>query len=157
MFAFAFVLMQIKSGYSDSTQNLTLSILSSSNIITSGNPGPLTVNLDSSGTGVATDSSTTYTVTSNADISGTLQITGAITAGENMPTNTCLMVQLASNSGISQGSVELCTTSQVLVNQLPALLNDTASITYEFRVTNGWGVPSQTLTRTVTLTLTTGS
>lgn len=154
---FSFIYFHNECGFSDATQNLTMTIPTTSNITTSGNPASLTISLDSSGNGTVTDSSTTYTVTSNSGEAGTLQIIGAITAGDNMPTNTCLSVLLQSNLGTSLGPIELCTTSATLVNQLQPPLTDTASITYTFSVMNGWTVPNQTLSRTVTFTLTSGS
>ncbi|MBX9924342.1 MAG: hypothetical protein K2Y01_09550 [Rhabdochlamydiaceae bacterium] len=153
----SFIYVHVECGHSIASQSLTMTISSTSNITTSGNPGTLTISLDSTGSGSATDSSTTYTVTSNSNASGTLQIVGAITSGDNMPSNTCLTATLASNAGTSLGPVELCSTAATLVNQLPTLLNDTAAITYTFRVINGWTVSSQALSRTVTLTLTAGS
>lgn len=152
-----FTYTQIGSGATTGTQSLTMTIASASNITVSGNPGTLAVTLNTAGTGSATDSSTTYSVTSNTNASGTLQITGAITTGGAMPTNTTLTASLASNSGTSLGAQTLTTTAVSLVNKLPTLVNDTAAITYTFNVTNGWTIAAQTLTRTVTLTLTSNS
>lgn len=139
-----------------STQAVNMLINSSSNITTSGNPGTLAVTLNGSGTGSASDSSTSYTVVSNTGAKGTLKVTGAITVGGAMPTNTSLTANLASAAGSSQGAQVLGTTAVDLVTRLPTLLSDTAAITYTFNVSNGWTIPAQTLTRTVTLTLTTG-
>lgn len=135
------------------TQAFLMSVPSSAKIKVSKNPGKLTVTLNAAGSGSAIDSSTTYTVTSNSQGSGQLQITGAITTGGNMPTNTSLTISLASKSGISQGAQTLSTTAVALVTTLPLLLNDTSKITYTFTVTNGWRIAAQTLTRKVTLTL----
>jgi len=154
---FAFGYTQNCGGSPTVTQGFLLSVSSSTSIKVSKNPGILAVTLNSSGAGSATDTTTTYTVKSNSQGSGTLQITGAITLGGNMPTNTTLTASLTSNLGISQGAQELSTTAVSLVTQLPTLLNDTARITYTFQVTNGWTIAAQTLTRTITLTLMTDS
>ncbi len=74
-----------------------------------------------------------------------------------MPTNTSLTLNLASKAGSSQGAQTLSVTPVDLVTKLPTLLSDTGVITYAFSVTNGWTVPAQSLNRTVTLTLTSGS
>lgn len=139
------------------TQSVSMSIASASTITTSGNPGTLAVSLNTAGTGSATDSSTTYTVTSNAGGTGSLVITGAITSGGAMPTNTSLTANLASKSGTSAGAQTLTTTPVNLVTKLPTLVSDTGNITYTFAVTNGWTVAAQNLSRTVTFTLTSGS
>lgn len=136
------------------TQTVNMSIVSSSTLITSGNPGTMSITLNSSGVGTATDATTTYTVNSNSGSSGTLKITGQITSGGNMPTNTTLSVNLASKSGTSAGAQSLISTAPVdLVTALPTLVSDTGAITYTFNITNGWAVSAQSLSRTVTLTL----
>ncbi len=146
-------------GFSASTalQNLTITIPSISNITTSGNPSALSVNLNPDGTGSATDNTTTYTVTANTGAKGTFKITGAITSGGEMPDNTSLTASLASKAGSSAGVQTLTTKTMDLVTKLPTLLSDTGVITYGFNITNGWTVPAQTINRTVTLTLTSGS
>lgn len=154
---FSLTYMQICSGAATATQNLTMSIAASSNITTSGNPATLAVSINSDGTGSATDNSTTYTVVCNAGGKGTLKITGQISSGGNMPENTSLTTSLASTAGTSLGAQTLSTTAVDLVNKLPTLLSDRGTITYTFNVTNGWTMAAQTLTRTVTLTLTSGS
>ena len=135
-------------------QNLAISVDSESSIITSGNPGTLSITLNAEGTGSSTDTSTTYTVTSNTKKKGTLKITGSITSGGNMPTNTSLTVRLNSQSGTSQGTQTLTSTAIDLVTKLPTLVSDTGLITYAFNVVNGWTIAAQTLNRTITLTLT---
>lgn len=141
---------------STTTQTVNMVINATSNITTSGNPGTLAITLNAGGTGSATDASTTYTVVSNAGGTGTLKVTGAISTGGAMPTNTSLTASLASTSGTSQGAQTLGTTAVDLVTKLPTLLSDTGAITYTFNVANGWTLPAQNLTRTVTLTLTNG-
>ena len=136
------------------TQNLTMVINSSSTITTSGTPPTLSVTLAADGTGSSTDSSTSYTVVSNSNANGSLKVTGAITTGGNMPTNTGLTISLASTKGTSQGAQTLTTTATDLITKLPTLLSDTGAITYVFSVSNGWTIAAQTLSRTVTLTLT---
>ncbi len=68
--------------------------------------------------------------------------------------NTSLTLSLGSSSGTSLGAVTLCTTSIDLVTNLPAFITETGRITYTFTVQNGWKIPAQTLTRAITLTLT---
>lgn len=154
---FTFGYIQNCGGSATITQGFLMSVSSSTSIKASKNPGILAVTLNNLGAGSATDSTTTYTVKSNSRESGTLQITGAITAGGNMPTNTALTVSLASSMGISQGDQNLSTTPISLVTQLPTFLHDTGRITYTFQVTNGWTIVAQTITRTITLTLISGS
>jgi hypothetical protein len=142
---------------STATQTLSMSVASSSSITASGNPGALAVNIDMDGNGSATDSSTTYMVTCNTGARGTLKVTGSITSGGDMPENCSLTLNLGSNEGTSQGAQTLSSSSVDLVTGLPTLLCDSSSITYVFSVANGWSVPSQSLSRTVTLTLTSDS
>ena len=139
------------------SQTLTMGINSTSNISTSGNPGNLSVTLNPDGTGSATDATTTYTVTCNTGATGTLKITGAITAGGSMPSNTSLTLNLGSTQGTSLGIQTLGTSPTDLITKLPTLVSDTSTISYEFNVTNGWTIPTQTISRTVTLTLTSAS
>ena len=139
------------------SQTLSMVINSSSNITTSGNPGALTVTLNPDGTGTATDATTTYTVVSNTGASGKLKVTGAITTGGAMPSNTALTINLASTRGTSAGVQTLGTSTTDLVTNIPTLVSDTGAINYGFTVTNGWTIPAQTLNRTVTLTLTSAS
>lgn len=138
-------------------QNLALSVDDNTNITTSGNPATLAVTLDSNGNGSATNNSTTYTVFSNTSGKSTLKITGQISSGGNMPTNTSLTICLSSTKGKSLGTQTLSTTAINLVNKLSKKVNDTGVITYTFNVTNGWNIAVQTLNRTVTLTLTSDS
>lgn len=138
------------------SQTVNMVINPTSNITTSGNPGTMTVTLDSTGAGTATDTSTTYTVTSNSNASGTLKVTGTISSGGDMPTNTSLQIALASNQGVSTGAQSLTSRNVDLVTTLPTLLSDTAAISYTFNVTNGWTVAAATIAKTITLTLTSG-
>lgn len=142
---------------STAIQNLTISAPPSSNITTSGSPNPLSITLNTNGTGSTQDTTTTYSVSSNTNASGSLKITGALTSGGNMPQNTTLTINLGSSKGSSLGNQVLKTKSVDLVVNLPTLLSDTAPITYTFSVKNGWTIPAQTLNRIVTLTLTSES
>ncbi len=144
-------------GASTALQTITMSVASASNITTTGNPGTLAITLNPDGTGSSTDNSTSYTVTSNSGAKGSLKVTGSISSGGDMPTNCSLALSLASNEGKSQGSQTLSSSSVDLVTSLPTLLTDTAAITYTFSVINGWTIPAQSLSRTVTLTLTSAS
>lgn len=137
---------------STATQAVTMTIASTSNITTSGNPATMAVSLNSGGSGSATDNSTTYTVTSNTGAPGSLKVTGSINS--NMAPNTSLTATLSSAAGSSQGAQTLSTTAVDLVTKIPTLVSDTGAITYVFGVSNGWTIASQTISRTVTLTLT---
>lgn len=139
-------------GAASFTQNFSLTIPPSSSLSVSKNPDPLTVFLNSKGSGNTTDSSSTYTVSSNTGV-GKLKIIGSITSGGNMPANTTLSIWLSSNSGKSAGTVTLSTTAVDLVKKISSLVNETGKINYTFSVQNGWTIPAQTIQRTVTLTL----
>ncbi len=147
-------LMGSLSAATTASQAITMQINSTSSITASGNPATLAVTLNEEGSGSASDNSTTYTVVSNTSRSDKLKITGAITTGGDMPDNTILTANLASNDGTSQGAQKLSTKSVDLVEKLPGLVSDTGAITYDFSVSNGWEIPTQTISRTVTLTLT---
>ncbi len=136
-------------------QGFNITSSPTSNITISGSPRPLTVSLGLDGTGSATDSSTSYTISSNTG-NGKLKILGAITSGGNLPLNTSLQVSLSSTKGASQGLQVLTTNPIDLVRKIPSLISDSGSITYVFSVQNGWQIPAQTIQRTVTLTLTSG-
>lgn len=133
--------------------SFTLVVLENYALTTSGNPSPLTLNILASGSAEAIDISTTYTVTSNKNQNKHLKITGAITSGGNMPSNTSLTLRLESSSGTSSGARTLSTTPVDLVTNLPAIVTETKPITYTFSIQNGWQVQAQRLTRAVTLTL----
>lgn len=140
------------------TQTVTMTINSVSNITSSGNPSILAITINPAGTGTATDNTTTYTVTSNTGASGKLKISGQITTGGNMPTNTSLTLSLASTAGTSSGVQTLTSTTPVdLVTGIPTLVSDTGAASYTFNITNGWSVPATSLNRVVTLTLVSGS
>ena len=136
------------------SQVVSVSVLAESSLTVSGNPNTLSVTLDDAGTGSATDSSTTYTVISNASNSSQkLNITGEISSGGDMPDGTSLTISLSSNQGKSQGENTLSTSPSTLVTKLKKLIDDTGEITYTFNVTNGKKVTAQSLTRVITLTL----
>ena len=155
LLAAATLLVGSLSAAATATQAITMQINSTSSITASGNPATLAVTLDADGAGSASDSTTTYTVVSNSSSSpgDKLKITGAITTGGDMPTNCVLTANLASNDGTSAGALTLSSSAVDLVDKLPALVSDTASITYDFSVSNGWEIATQTISRTVTLTL----
>ncbi|MES2198648.1 MAG: hypothetical protein V4489_00565 [Chlamydiota bacterium] len=136
------------------TQTVSMTINSTSTLTTSGNPAALSISINSAGVGTSTDATTTYTVASNSGAKGKLKISGQITSGGDMPTNTSLGLSLASASGTSLGLQTLNSTTLVdLVSNLPTLVSDTGAATYTFNVVNGWTVPAASLSRTVTLTL----
>lgn len=143
-------------GGNTSFQMLAVEVPSTTSITTSGSPPTLALTISSSGSGSVSNSSTTYTVVTNANGRNTFKITGAITAGGAMPNSTSLRIRLPSSIGISKGTQTLSTSSVDLVSGIPVLGTDTAAIVYTFSVTNGYTFPAQTLTRTVTLTLTNG-
>lgn len=139
---------------STGTQTVNMTIVSSSAITTSGNPSTLSITLNPAGTGSATDKTTTYTAYSNSGATGRLKISGQITTGGNMPTNTSLTLSLASVAGTSKGAQPLNSTTPVdLVTGIPTLFSDTGTATYTFNVTNGWTIPAASLSRVITLTL----
>lgn len=142
------------SSYRTAPYSFTLVVSETYAFTTSGNPATLTVNIPASGFSEVTDSSTTYTISSNKSQSKSLKITGAITSGGNMPTNTSLTLRLGSSSGTSLGAIELSTTPIDLVKNLPSLITETGAITYTFTVQNGWKIAAQNLSRAITLTLT---
>ena len=142
---------------STAVQPLTVNIPSKSSITTSASTALLSVTLNASGEGSAQNTETTYSISSNGKGKRALKITGSLTSGGDMPQNTSLTINLGSSTGTSLGSQILTTQSANLVTSLPILVSDTASITYIFKVTNGWTIPAQTITRTVTLTLTSES
>lgn len=136
-----------------SVHAFTLVVSQTASLVVSSNPSPLFVYIGQDGAGSAEDSFSTYTVSANAGKSKTLKITGAITSGGAMPTNTALKIYLSSSKGTSSGSTTLTTTAVNLVTNLPGNVRDTGSITYTFLVTSGWTVPAASLSRVVTLTL----
>jgi hypothetical protein len=135
------------------TQTITFSVLAINELAVSGNPGALAVSGATAGSdpSTATDSSTTFAVTTNQ--SGQ-KITGAINTA--MPSGTSLNLTLGAPSGAtSAGAIALSTTTTNLVTGISTLAQASNAITYNFAATAAAGQVSST-SRTVTLTLTAG-
>lgn len=132
------------------TATVTYTISSISAISVSGNPGALVVNSAVAGSQPtsATDSTTTYSVTTN----GTSQkITGSIDT--TMPSGSSLSINLTAPSGAtSSGSVALTTTAQNLVTGISNVAQANMPITYTLNADVSAAAASGQ-TRTVTLTI----
>lgn len=144
-------LMSMGLAASSDTQTVQFQITAIDEIDASGNPGMLTINSATAGNSTltpATDSSTTYAVTTN----GTgRKITGRLDS--NMPANTTLEASLvAPTGGTSQGYQILSTTDADLVTGISTLAESGKTITYRFGATLAAGTVSGS--RVVTLTLT---
>ena len=134
------------------TQTVTFQVQEINEITVSGNPGPLVVNAATAGGApvAATDSSTTYSVTTNG--------TGKkITAGINeaMPEHTALTVALASIKGTSAGPIDISnatTGAEVsVVTGLSKCTDSAQAITYTFSAAAEAGTVSGTKTVTFTI------
>jgi len=106
-----------------------------------------------SGSGSATNNSSTYTASATAGM-GILKITGQI--DQMMPAQSTLLATLATQSGISTGPTFLSTTAKNLVTTINAFtgftdVNQTINLT--FSISSGYAGGSS-LTRTVTYTIT---
>ncbi len=132
------------------TQTVSFVLSTINSISVSGNPGALTVNAAVAGSQPtsATDSTTTYNLTSN----GTNQrITGAIDVA--MPTGISLLTNLSAPSGAtSAGFVSLTTTAKNLVTGITNVQQSNVAIQYQLQATVAAGAQGP-LTRTVTFTL----
>ena len=136
------------------TQTITFEVTAINEMSISGNPGALTINSATAGSGPSpvTDATTTYNITTNES---SQKITGAITTGGNMPANTTLEANLtAPTGGSSAGYTTLSTTAADLVTAISTLNESSKTITYRFSATMAAGILSSD-TRVVTLTLTT--
>lgn len=110
------------------TATVTYTIGSIDAITVSGNPGPLNVTAATAGNQPtsATDSSTTYAVTTN---NTSRIVTGSVAT--SMPTGTSLSVNLvAPSGGSSAGAVDLTTTAQSLVTGISNVAQGSLTITY---------------------------
>jgi len=139
---------------SSATQTITFSVDAINEIDVSGNPGALTVSTASPGAGpdTVTDSSTTYDITTNQ--SGQ-KITAAIDSP--MPSGVTLKVQLAAPAGAtSAGLVTLTPSAADVVTGISTLNQSALGITYTLSATAAAGSMVSD-TRTVTLTITSGS
>jgi hypothetical protein len=139
---------------STATQTITFSVNAIDQISVSGNPGAMSVSTATPGSGLdtVTDSSTTYDITTNQ--SGQ-KITAVIDSG--MPAGVTLQVQLAAPAGAtSAGFVTLSTLAADAVTGISTLNQTGLGITYKLSATPVAGSMSSD-TRTVTLTITSGS
>ena len=95
---------QLLSAQSIATQSVTLQVQAVTKIAVSGNPGALIITDAVAGGDLTavTDNSTNYSITTNTD---NMKIVGSINAA--MPAGTRLTIQLASNKGISLGSMDV--------------------------------------------------
>ena len=135
------------------TQTVTFEVTAINEISVSGDPASLTINAATAGSEPTpvTDSSTTYSITTNGS---SKKITAGISA--IMPTNTTLEVELASTAGTSQGSVDISnatTGSEVdVVTGLSSCTESAQTITYTFSATIAAGALTSD-TRIVTFTI----
>jgi hypothetical protein len=136
------------------SQSVTFSVQPINQMTVSGNPGALTINAATVGSGLnsVTDASTTWGITTNQ--TGT-KVTAAI--GELMPTGVKLEVQLAAPTGASSaGSVELGTVASDVVTGITKLDEAGKTITYTLSATAAAGVVASA-SRTVTYTVVAGN
>jgi len=133
------------------TQTVTFAVSAINQLSVSGNPGALTVSTATAGSAPTpvTDSTTTYSVTTNED---DRKITGSINS--DMPAGLTLEVSLAApvGSGSSTGLQPLTTSPVDLVNAISALNETGRAISYRLSATTAVGVVTSD-TRTVTLTI----
>ena len=132
-------------------QTVTLSVSAINEIAVSGNPAALTVNSATAGSApiAATDSSTTYAITSNES---NKKITAQVDS--DLPAGTALTVALAAPTGASStGPVNLSTVPVDAVTGISQLNESGKSISYSFSATAAAGTVEST-TRTVTFTVT---
>lgn len=132
------------------TATITYTIGSIDSISVSGNPAPFVINSAVAGSGptVATDTSTTYAVTTN---NTARRVTGQVATA--MPTGVSLSVALAAPTGAtSVGSVALTTVAQALVTGIASLAQGSLTITYSLAATMA-AAQVTAATNTVTYTI----
>jgi len=137
-------------GADSDNQTVTFTVQTINEFALSGNPGPLTIDSATAGSDPtdATDSSTTYSITTN-DTNKT--ITGSVDSA--MPSGMTLSVELAAPTGAtSLGAVSLTTTPQNLVTGIANLAESNLGITYTLSATAA-ATPEGPSNRTVTLTI----
>ncbi|HBL37149.1 MAG TPA: hypothetical protein DDZ55_10095 [Firmicutes bacterium] len=128
------------------TQTVTIQVDPVNDISVSGDPAPLIV---TAGGAPATDSSTSYDLTTNGVA---LKITGEIDT--DVPADTTLTVDLTAPTGAtSLGPTLLSTTPADLVTGIGTVAETALGITYEFSALVTAGAVG-TETRTVTFTIT---
>jgi hypothetical protein len=135
-------------------QTVTFQVVAINELSVNGNPGALIVNTAASGSEPtsATDSTTTYNVTTNGT---NKKITGSIDT--NMPANTSLKINLTAPAEATSAGAVILTTSPVdLITGITQKAENGRGITYTFTANVAAGIIASD-TRTVTLTLTDGS
>jgi hypothetical protein len=135
---------------STATQTVSFQISQIDTISVSGNPGTLIITTIP---GTVSDSTTTYSFSTNGS---NRRITGQITSGGAMPTNTLLRIalQAPAGGGSTTGIQTLSDSSAVtLVTGISTLAETGRQITYTFVANSGAPVISPTDTRVVTLTI----
>ncbi|MCO6441400.1 MAG: hypothetical protein J5I81_10005 [Nitrococcus mobilis] len=138
---------------SSATQTATFEVTAINEISVSGNPGTLTINSATAGSApdAASDSSTTYAVTTNET---NKKITTAIDTA--MPSGVTLTVDMTAPTGAtSAGAVTLDTVEVDAVTGISSIDEQALGITYQLSATADAGVVAQT-SRTVTFTVTDG-
>lgn len=135
---------------STATQSVSFEVAAINEISVSGNPGTLTISAATPGSDPtpATDSSTTYAITTNG--TGKV-ITARIDAA--MPTGLTLTVNLGAPSvGSSAGDVTLSTTAASVVTGIGPVADSSSTITYTLSATAEAVTGSGSKTVTFTLT-----
>jgi hypothetical protein len=152
--AAALALTAVGGEASAQSQSVTFSVQPINQMAVSGNPGALTINAATVGSGLnsVTDASTTWGITTNQ--TGT-KVTAAIE--EAMPAGVTLQVQLAAPAGASSaGSVALGTVASDVVTGITKLDETGKTITYTLSATAAAGVVASA-SRTVTYTVVAGN
>lgn len=132
------------------SQTVTYTISGVNSLTISGNPAPMTIGGAVAGSQPmsASDSSTTYNLTTN-------NVGQRITASLNtaMPSNVTLAMRLAAPAGASSaGSVVLSTSAQNFVTSVSQVSQSNLTITYTLSATVA-AAPQGPLTRMITFTL----
>lgn len=137
---------------STGSQTFSIQVSAINEISVSGNPSTLNVSSAIAGNPPTpvSDSATSYSVTTNGT---NKKITGAITAGGNMPADTWLSINLTAPAGASSaGEVDLSTVAANLVTGITQVAESGKNITYELGAQPSGGTLGST-SKTVTLTL----
>lgn len=138
----------------NTTQTTTLAVDPINEIAVSGNPGAMTINAATAGSGpnAVTDATTTYDITTNGT---NKKITAAIDAA--MPTGTTLKVNLTAPAGAtSAGITTLGTTAVDVVTAITEVAETGKSISYTFSATVAAGTLAS-FNKTVTFTILDGA
>ncbi|HEX8361747.1 MAG TPA: hypothetical protein VF613_16640 [Longimicrobium sp.] len=151
--AAALALTAVAGEASAQSQSVTFSVEPINQMTVSGNPGALTINAATVGSGLtsATDASTTWGITTNQ--TGT-KVTASIE--EAMPAGVTLKVQLGAPTNATSANVTLGTTAADVVTGITKLDETGKTITYTLSATAAAGVVASA-SRTVTYTVVAGS